>query len=74
MNPLQYSRFESLGLYLPEKTITTEELVNQLENPPGFDLVEITGIKSRHVRGEKEDTFTLSVDAAKDCLKNSLNS
>lgn len=51
--------------------MTTQALVAQLRSPPPFDLVEITGIESRHVRGPQEDTLSLSLAAARDCLANS---
>ena len=33
------------------------------------DLEDLTGIRERRVCGEGEDSYTLSVDAARDCLK-----
>lgn len=71
-NPGQRStRFESIGLYLPSTCVTTSELLSRLKEPPLFDLVGLTGIQSRHQRGEDEDSLTLSVDAARDCLSRS---
>ena len=61
-------RFESLGLYLPERTVTTQELVDRLQAPPVFALEQVTGIASRHVRGDGEDTLSMSLRAARDCL------
>ena len=37
-------RFESLGLYLPERTVTTQELVDRLQAPPVFALEQVTGL------------------------------
>ncbi|MHA1147132.1 MAG: 3-oxoacyl-ACP synthase III family protein [Promethearchaeota archaeon] len=65
------SRFESIGAYFPEKVITTRELVDSLENELEIDLQRITGIKNRRMRAEGEDSFTMALAAAKDCLKNS---
>lgn len=65
------SRFESIGAYFPEKVITTRELVDSLENKPEIDLQRITGIKNRRMRAEGEDSFTMALAAAKNCLRNS---
>jgi len=65
------TRFESVGLYTPEKIVSTVDLLSQMEKAPWFDLEELTGIKNRRVRSESEDSFTLAIAAAQDCLKNS---
>lgn len=65
------SRFESIGVYLPEKVVTTQELIDQMENKPQFDLVDLTGIKERRWRGEDENSHTLAVSAAQKCLDHS---
>lgn len=64
-------RFESLGLYLPERVVTTQALVAELRTPPIFDLERFTGIASRRVRAEGEDTLSMSLLAARDCLSRS---
>jgi 3-oxoacyl-[acyl-carrier-protein] synthase III len=65
------SQFESIGVYLPEKIVSTEELIARMENKPQFDLVNLTGIKNRRWRSESEDSYTLAVAAAKKCLEKS---
>lgn len=65
------SKFESIGAYFPEKIVTTRELVNKLKNIPEINLERITGIKTRRVREESEDSFTISLAAAHECLINS---
>ncbi|MBT3222537.1 MAG: 3-oxoacyl-ACP synthase [Proteobacteria bacterium] len=65
------TRFESLGLYLPEQVVTTRELVEELSVPMYVDLETLTGIRSRRRRGPHDDNFTLALNAAKDCLRNS---
>jgi len=65
------SRFESIGAYFPDKIVTTQELVDKLENRPEIDLERITGIKTRRMREQGEDSFTMALAAAKDCLRNS---
>ena len=65
------SRFESIGAYFPEKIVKTQELIDSLKNRPDIDLERITGIKTRYMREEGEDSFTMALAAAKDCLRNS---
>ncbi|MCG8535486.1 MAG: hypothetical protein MI808_10360 [Pseudomonadales bacterium] len=61
-------RFESIGVYLPEKEVTTKELVDQMDTEPMFDLEKLTGIKSRRWRAENEDCHTLAMNAIERCL------
>ncbi len=65
------SRFESIGCYMPEKVVTSKELLAKMETKPLFDLEEVTGIKNRRYRSKTEDSFQLGLAAAKDCLKHS---
>lgn len=65
------TRFESIGVYLPEKVVTTQELIDQMENKPQFDLEDLTGVKERRWRAENEDSKTLAITAAQRCLGNS---
>jgi len=70
---LNKSRIESIGLYLPETVVSTEELVSRMDTKPIFDLEKITGIKNRRFRSDSkgEDTSTLALNAARDCLERS---
>ncbi|MCG8617118.1 MAG: hypothetical protein MI802_12945, partial [Desulfobacterales bacterium] len=72
-SPLRKTRFESIGTYLPEKVVSTKELMAKGEADffKLVDLQEITGIENRHVRSDCEDSYTLALDAATECLKNS---
>lgn len=65
------SRFESLGLQLPERRLTTRELLASTAHHPNIDLEALTGIRERRVCSEGEDSFTLAVAAARDCLAHS---
>ncbi len=65
------SRIESIGLYLPERRVSTAELIGRMEKKPDFDLEQITGIAERRVRSAEEDSFALARKAAEDCLKHS---
>lgn len=68
---LKKSRIESIGMYLPETVVTTRELMGQIRNRHDLDLETITGIRCRRRRSETEDTYSISINAAKDCLKRS---
>ncbi|QLY32550.1 3-oxoacyl-ACP synthase [Nocardia huaxiensis] len=72
---MSFSRFESIGAYLPAKRVTTEELIAQLQAVPGFDLEKITGVKERRFRdttpASHEDSFVLALKAVEDCLSRS---
>jgi len=64
-------KIESIGVKLPEKKVTTSEITGQLKllKPLKFEL--LTGIYSRRVCNDKEDSLTLAIDAANDCLNHS---
>ena len=64
-------RFESLGLYLPERMESTKAIVSRLKIETPFDLSKITGIERRHVAEDHEDTLSMALAAARDCLQNS---
>ncbi|MFI5777607.1 3-oxoacyl-ACP synthase III family protein [Nocardia sp. NPDC051570] len=72
---MSHSRFESIGAYLPEKSVSTAELVSRLKVPPAFDLEKITGVVERRVRStdpeSPEGSFDLAIKAAEDCLSRS---
>ena len=64
-------RFESLGLYLPQRLERTADIVSRLKIDTPFDLSRITGIHTRHVAEAHEDTLSMALEAARDCLQNS---
>jgi 3-oxoacyl-[acyl-carrier-protein] synthase III len=60
---------ESLGVYLPPKVVSTEEVLRLPEIvavPP-----RMTGIASRRMAGETEFSIDLAEQAARDCLSRS---
>ncbi|MGL4306048.1 MAG: 3-oxoacyl-ACP synthase III family protein [Mycobacteriaceae bacterium] len=69
---MPYSRFESIGAYLPANIVSTEELIGRLSNEPSFNFAAITGVNERRVRDKSpenyEDSFTLAIKAINDCL------
>lgn len=65
-------KIESIGIKLPEKTVSTAEIMQKLKLSKPVQLERLTGISNRRVCSENEDSLTLAVDAAVDCLKYSL--
>jgi 3-oxoacyl-[acyl-carrier-protein] synthase-3 len=65
------SRFESLGLRLPERRRTTRELLDSCRHNHRVDLERLTGIREHRVCAPGEDSYSLAVDAAWDCLSHS---
>jgi 3-oxoacyl-[acyl-carrier-protein] synthase-3 len=65
------SRFESIGLELPERRVATRDLMASTRHGGRIRLDELTGIEERRVCSEGEDTVTLAVSAAQDCLDHS---
>ncbi len=63
------SKIESIGIKLPEKIVSTAEIMKELKLSKPVQLERLTGISNRRVCSEKEDSLTLAVDAVNDCLK-----
>ncbi len=64
-------RIESVGVKLPSRKLTTQELMSQTRHRTRIQLERLTGIHERHVVGPGEDSFTLATGAARDCLAHS---
>ncbi len=67
----QYTRLESIGVFLPENIITTRDLVSRIKSKPDIDLERLTGIRNRRYRSENETSLFMAIAAARNCLKNS---
>lgn len=65
------SIIESIGVYLPPRICSTDEVLQGCEKPLRFPLEKITGIKNRHMAGEDEFSIDLALQAVADCLKHS---
>jgi 3-oxoacyl-[acyl-carrier-protein] synthase-3 len=63
------ARFESIGRKLPEHRVTSDEVMASTRHHTHIDLERLTGIHERRVSGEGENSLTLAVDAARDCLE-----
>lgn len=62
------SCIESLGVYLPERILTTKDLEEQLKLSKALRLEILTGICERRVCDSGEDSLVLAENAALDCL------
>jgi 3-oxoacyl-[acyl-carrier-protein] synthase III len=62
---------ESLGSYLPERSVSTEEVVAGCAVPLRVPLEKLTGIRSRRVAAPDEFTIELARNAIEDCLRHS---
>jgi 3-oxoacyl-[acyl-carrier-protein] synthase-3 len=62
------SRFESIGVKIPEKRLTTKELVEKIKIPGFRKFGLLTGINERRICSAGEDSFSLALDATRDCL------
>ena len=65
------SRFESIGRKLPEHRVTSAEVMASTRHHTRIDLERLTGIHERRVADAGENSLTLAVDAALDCLQHS---
>lgn len=63
------SRIESVGLALPEQRLTTAELMASRRFRFPLDLEGRTGIRERRSCAPGEDSVSLAVAAAEDCLR-----
>jgi 3-oxoacyl-[acyl-carrier-protein] synthase III len=59
---------ESLGVYLPSRVVSTEEVLQGCRVKLRFPLERVTGIEYRHVAGENEFSVELAHRAILDCL------
>lgn len=66
-----HARIESIGTMLPEARVTTADLMRSTRHHTNIDLERLTGIHERRVCSAGEDSFTLAVGAARDCLRRS---
>ena len=62
---------ESLGMYLPVKSVTTEEVMDKCVNPVKFPLKELTGIETRRMVSDNEFAIDLAKKAMEDCFSRS---
>jgi 3-oxoacyl-[acyl-carrier-protein] synthase-3 len=62
------SRFVGIGASVPERRLTSEDLMASTAHQTGIDLERLTGVHERRIAGEGEDSYTLALGAARDAL------
>jgi 3-oxoacyl-[acyl-carrier-protein] synthase III len=62
---------ESIGVYLPPKSVTTKEIVKGCKRRLLLPLQRLTGIESRRMAGDGEFGYDLAVKAIDNCLAHS---
>ena len=62
---------ESLGVYLPPRAVSTQDILADCAKPIKFPLEQFTGIYSRRMAGETEFSIDLARKAVDRCLANS---
>jgi 3-oxoacyl-[acyl-carrier-protein] synthase-3 len=62
------ARIATVGRCLPDNRLTTEELMASTRHRTRIDLERLTGIRERRVSTGDDDSYTLAVKAAEDCL------
>jgi 3-oxoacyl-[acyl-carrier-protein] synthase-3 len=62
------SRFVGIGASIPERRLSSEELMASTKHRTGIDLERLTGVRERRIAGAGEDSYTLALGAARDAL------
>ena len=62
---------ESLGVYLPEKIVSTSEVVKGCRKDIWFPMQTMTGIKNRRQASKDELSIGMAIKAVEECLRNS---
>ena len=71
MNHKPNTIIESIGVYLPPHSFSTEEILKGCKNKIQFPLENITGIRTRRMAGKAEFSIDLAKNAVADCLAKS---
>ena len=58
-----------MPVQVPATMLSSQELLAGAAHHPHIDLERLTGIHERHVVGQGEDSYTLAVAAARECLQ-----
>ncbi|MBA1438190.1 MAG: ketoacyl-ACP synthase III [Epsilonproteobacteria bacterium] len=65
-----YAAFRSIGAYVPQKTLTNEDLTRMVDTSDEW-ITKRTGIKERHIATDDEFTSDLGLKAAQKALERS---
>lgn len=69
--PVRNIVIESLGVYLPPRAVSTEQVLADCVNEVKIPLERLTGIKNRRMAGDDEFSIDLGRKAIDDCLSRS---
>lgn len=74
MNMTGFSRIESIGSYLPDQVVTSEELMNEIQvekrfGVPNTWLEQLTGIRARRFAGPNAKPSDLAIEAGRAALE-----
>lgn len=67
--PTGNSVVESLGVYLPPRAVSSDEIMAGCRKKLSFPLRRLTGIQNRRVAGETEFSYDLAERAVEECLR-----
>jgi 3-oxoacyl-[acyl-carrier-protein] synthase III len=62
------SRFAAIGACLPQRRLSTDEVMASTKYRTDIELEALTGVRERRVVGAGEDSYTLALGAARDAL------
>jgi 3-oxoacyl-[acyl-carrier-protein] synthase-3 len=62
------SRFAAIGASLPQRRLSTDEVMASTTHRTDIELEALTGVRERRVVGAGEDSYTLALGAARDAL------
>jgi 3-oxoacyl-[acyl-carrier-protein] synthase III len=71
MDLKQHTLIESIGVYLPNQSVSTDDILQGCKNRFQFPLEKITGIQTRRVVGQDEYSIDLAEQAVNECLASS---
>ena len=62
------SRFAAIGASIPQRRLSTDEVMASTKYRTDIELEQLTGVRERRIVGEGEDSYTLALGAARDAL------
>jgi 3-oxoacyl-[acyl-carrier-protein] synthase-3 len=62
------SRFAAIGASIPQRRLSSDELMASTKYRTDIELERLTGVRERHIVGAGEDSLTLALGAARDAL------
>lgn len=62
------SRLAAIGASIPQRRLSTDELMASTKYQTDIDLEQLTGVRERRIVGAGEDSYTLALGAARDAL------